>query len=145
MDLPAGRRDACATFIIPPEEMRARYARLKPIREIKTPKVFGAGRWMCWTIFCFTVLQHPGPAGKTSNQPCSKPNQLYNSESPLFGKKKQSCNALNWSCFPICKTAMPHAVLFWSFQCGLCSKQFRLCHFNAAKWACFATTFPTGA
>jgi len=30
------RPEACATLITPPEEVRARYTRLKPIREIKT-------------------------------------------------------------------------------------------------------------
>ncbi len=47
LNLSAGRRDACATVIVPPEEVRARYTRLKPIREIKTPKAFGAGRSTC--------------------------------------------------------------------------------------------------
>ncbi len=41
------RPEACATVITPPEEVRARYARLKPIREIKTPKAFGAGHSTC--------------------------------------------------------------------------------------------------
>ncbi|MGO9588077.1 MAG: hypothetical protein ACLP2Y_18015 [Limisphaerales bacterium] len=41
------RPEACATVITPPEEVRARYTRLKPIREIKTPKAFGAGHSTC--------------------------------------------------------------------------------------------------
>jgi hypothetical protein len=34
LSLPTGRRDACATFIVPPEEVCEKFKRVKPLKEI---------------------------------------------------------------------------------------------------------------
>ncbi len=61
LNLSAGRRDACATVIAPPEEVRARYTRLKPIREIKTAQ-------RGWTLDVLNIVRRLGKPEFTNDE-----------------------------------------------------------------------------
>ena len=62
LNLPIGRRDACATFIVPPEEVRERFRRVKPLKEIpvtqsrKRPLAMSIGV-RDWTLDVLNVVR----------------------------------------------------------------------------------------
>ena len=64
VNLSAGRRDACATVIAPPEEVRERFKRVKPLGEIKAKE-------RGWTLDVLNIVRRLVEEKRASALECS--------------------------------------------------------------------------